>query len=242
MILLHCGDGMGPPLPREKNTLFEFNPREHEPENCVECGEAVPMDIEPTKVVIGLEGETYAVEGLYRCISCQAFIEAGAISSSVDLKAAHEWLTYSALPNALASMWLLQGQLMQATPRGGRKPGPQAIALSVFAMKFLEVTGPSLDQAARLADLLDEHFGVDSSAGVEARMWEAIREAQPKRSEQELDEYITRLDLRREPDGTVTYACSNEDCPEGNSRHPLGFAEHVMPTELVEAIIKRMPD
>lgn len=225
--------------------MFEFNPVTHSIDTCVECGDAIPTDIDVPLVFVELDGETRKVGGLYRCLACQAFIEIGAISSNIDLKAAYEWLRNRIMPSGMLKMTEAENALTVFTLSGAPVDAEAMEAIAELTT-FMLTAGPELMVAGDLMDALDEHFGTESMEYVRDRMVDLLHkdaeEEVKDMSGDELDELIEGLDLKRGEDGTVTYACPNPTCPDGESRHPLAFAEPILPDRVVAALVGRLPE
>lgn len=220
--------------------MYKFAAVSHNVDICVECGIQIPETDPEINVTVILEGDVREVPGLLRCVSCAAWVELGTIRSAVDLKGAHAWLTERFVPMWMIRATEIDAQLRQLAYAGMSK---DAVAAAAEAMEFLKDSGEIIGEATGLADALNEHFGIgfnpDAMRDAMARI---LKEEQPVYSEDELNGLIAGLDLRREPNGEVTYACPNPTCPADGDRHPLSFAEPILTDQVVEALIGRLPE
>lgn len=221
--------------------MYKFDALTHNVDICVECGVTIPEEDPENEVTITLEGDERVVPGLRRCVSCAAWVELGTLRSAVDLKDARVWLTERFIPIWMLRATELSAELAQLAYSGGGRPAATAAASE--ALEFLRASGEIIADATKLGDALNEHFGIGfNPAAMQEAMQRILREDQPVYSDEEIDVLIVSLDLRREPDGQVTYHCPNPTCPEIGDRHPLSFVEGVLTDQVVEALIGRLPE
>jgi hypothetical protein len=219
--------------------MYEFTPLTHNVDICVECGIKIPEDDPENTVSIILEGEERVVPGLLRCTSCAAFVELGTARSAVDLKAAHAWLMQRLIPKFMLRVMELEMEVRALSLTG---PSAGRIVTAFEVLRFLIDSDELMDLAAGLADDLGQHLSIETTQEMMQEYMQAlIRESHPVYTEAELDGFIERLDLRREPNGDVTCVCTNPDCPADN-RHPLSFVEAVFSDQIVEALVGRLPE
>jgi hypothetical protein len=224
----------------------EFNPATYEMGNCVECGDKLPEDgLTGGRFYFEVKSTRYEVPGLHRCVSCRGLIESGLTVTAVSLKAAHEWLGKAYLPDSLATLLRLKAELSAAVATG-RANTPEAMGMAMAGLVTLEASVEPYGTASEAFDALEAHLGLSSADLVveraNARFAERLREEAPDMTDAQMAQLYDSLDLKREADGSVSYACPKPACPEGNSRHPLGFAEDVMPTKFVEYLVGRLPE
>ena len=162
---------------------------------------------------IMVAGESREVPAVYLCDRCAAH---GTPAGVTPIRA-FVWLTGTLIPKAL----LASGQF-------GDDQGPMGGLISSMILAEADAAN------ALASDLARELAGVDP----EPEPFSSFNGSPMAPGGAEL---AAMLDLRREADGTVTYACPNPSCPDGN-RHPLSFAADVMPVELVDALIGHLPE
>lgn len=211
----------------------------HPSSKCVECDADLTEEQEakPVEVKVG-DNDPIRVGGLYRCIDCDVLVALLGKESTVDLKGVHKHIVEHVIPTIMARMQLYSIALTKLD-REGRGSSTEAKSLMVDALEFSSVGTTELLLAATLADMLDEQFEVDSTETIDRRMWEIIRDATPKMKPEAITDLVNKLELKKE-NGTVTYLCPNPDCPSEDDRHPIAIAEKVMPTELIEAVMRRI--
>ena len=210
---------------------YKFNPFTYHPGICAECG-AMSGNAHTHITVAGKRRE---VPALYLCDTCGAADRMGHLARVTPISV-YMWLTRTYIPRMTEGMedGSIDPTINRAAGMHGTTSSALAIALAADVVSAIELT----ESLGRELCGLDPESEAEPLPGNPFPMTPMTR---PEPAASDGAELAALLDLRREADGTVTYACPNPTCPDGN-RHPLSFAADVMPVELVEALIGHLPE
>lgn len=203
---------------------YKFNPFTYQPSICAECGAVSGR----AHTHITVAGKRHGVPALYLCDTCARADQAGLLARVTPVSV-YVWLTQTYIPRMTESMadGSIESSINYAAGQRGTTSAALATALAADVLSAIELTEA----------LGRELCGLDADPEPEFPMTPMVR------PESELDgaALAAQLDLRREADGSITYACPNPTCPDGN-RHDLSFAADVLPIEMVNALIGALPE
>lgn len=201
----------------------KFNPLDYDMLHCAECSTPIPMnawDVDLARVQMAAGPRE--VPGLYVCKEC--------VSHAVHVEpiAAFVWLTSVIIPEGLrfaksvaddedAPLLLAVSGLMIAQDVQAGNDLANDLARELAAVEQPAHAAGPVD-----GDAPADPFPADEGDVIAAR------------------ELVAQLDMRRDADGVITYACPNPVCPVG--RH--GFAELVdaLPMHIVVALMDAIPE
>lgn len=194
---------------------YKFNPLAYDMLSCVECGTSIPLTEASEEARVQTADGAREVPGLWVCKACESHV------SHVEQTAAFIWLTGTLIPQGLT--FAMSAAKSDSTDLGAALMGLM-IAEDVqkgndlAAILAHELTGAPAAPEGEPQDVADPMPAVDDRAA----------------------DFAAQLDVRREADGSVSYACPNPVCPVG--RHNLANIADVLPINVVAALVGSLPE
>lgn len=194
---------------------YKFNALSYDMLSCVGCGAGIPLTMAAEQARVQTADGAQEVPGLWVCRACESH------ASHVEQIAAFVWLTGTLIPEGL--------KFAVSVAKDDNTDLMTAISGLMIAQ--------DVDAANKLASVLAREL-----AGIPAEQPQAAPQAvpDPMPAGERGPELASLLDMRREADGTVSYACPNPVCPVG--RHNLAEFADALPIEIVNALIGALPE